>query len=100
MDLAYKDNLVVDSRTRGISGLTSIGLSLSAGTSMAPKNEILSGTSLIKFLTLELLLILGARNLDTVNNDGHVLERKSSMALVRSFLLVALVIAVMRSSVH
>jgi len=48
-----------------------------------------SCASLIEFLELELLLVLGMRNLDTVNNDGRVLREEGVDGTGEILLVVA-----------
>ena len=48
-----------------------------------------SCASLIEFLELELLLELGMRNLDTVNNDGRVLREEGVDGTGEILLVVA-----------
>ena len=67
---------MVDSRARGTSGLTYINRLVLIRWDFNGTNKRDSGTSLIEFIALELLLVLGARNLDTVNNDGRVLREE------------------------
>ena len=46
-----------------------------------------SGTGLIEFLDLELLLKFGARDLDTVNNNGRVLREEGVDGVVEILFL-------------
>jgi len=46
-----------------------------------------SSTGLVEFLDLELLIEVGARNLDTVNNDGRVFREEGVDGVVEILFL-------------